>query len=209
MTNKEEQGARLLEIIKYFNYTQKAFGQSIDVRQSYITQLVNGKKPISGFVINNITVRYPTVSIEWLLTGQGEMMKSQNLTHNQLIAHTTFGSNLSLLRSLNGLSAEELALRINTHHSIISDWETGRQGPVIDPAILDLRELFGVSLDDLLFSDLSSPENMTQLEKGATPETNKIEGKQAKLEQALKAVQQALKEISQRLDRLENPKKKT
>jgi len=74
MQNHEiEQGARLEQIISMLGLTQKAFAQRVNVAQSFVTNMIRGKKGISARVLNGLTENYPQVNIAWLLTGEGEM----------------------------------------------------------------------------------------------------------------------------------------
>ena len=77
-TLKIEQGARLEQIINRLDLTQVAAGQLIGLSQSYISQMIAGERTISKKILQFIAKNFPHISIEWLLTGDGEMEKPPN-----------------------------------------------------------------------------------------------------------------------------------
>lgn len=58
--------------------SQTALSEAIDVKQSYISQIIRGKKGISAKVIINITYAFKNLNIRWLITGEGEMYNFPN-----------------------------------------------------------------------------------------------------------------------------------
>jgi transcriptional regulator with XRE-family HTH domain len=60
-----------------------------------------------------------------------------------------FGDNLQKLRKQHNMSQEQLAERLNVTRQAVSRWESGDSFPEMDKALM-LRELFDVSLDDLM-----------------------------------------------------------
>lgn len=64
------------------------------------------------------------------------------------------GENITALRRLSGLSQEALAEKLDVSRQTLAKWESGESVP--DVLRCDaLAELFNVSLDDLLHSDMS------------------------------------------------------
>ncbi len=63
----------------------------------------------------------------------------------------TVGERIQAYRKEVGLSQEELGQRLLVSRQTVSLWETGQTLPTIDN-LMRLREIFGVSVDDLLFS---------------------------------------------------------
>ena len=74
MNSKE----RLLEYLKYLGIGQNAFENSIGVSVAYISKL---KGSIGSEVLAKIKRTYPELSIDWLVDGDGEMIR-QNVTQN-------------------------------------------------------------------------------------------------------------------------------
>lgn len=72
MNSKE----RLLEYLKYLGIGQNAFENSIGVSVAYISKL---KGSIGSEVLAKIKRTYPELSIDWLVDGDGEMIR-QNVT---------------------------------------------------------------------------------------------------------------------------------
>lgn len=81
MTVKE----RLIIYLDYKNETKSAFGRKIGVSSAYVTSM---RKSIDSDKLKSIALEYPDLNIEWLMTGEGEMLKDcsnfekneQNLT---------------------------------------------------------------------------------------------------------------------------------
>lgn len=49
----------------------------LEVSPTYVSLLINGKKPLTGKMVNNMVTRFPDINPAWLLTGEGEMLKGQ------------------------------------------------------------------------------------------------------------------------------------
>lgn len=74
---------RLLKIVDYLIYnhlvkSRKDFGESIGKSSSQISDMLKGIKPISVKTIHLICQVFPIVNEDWFLTGEGEMLKSDN-----------------------------------------------------------------------------------------------------------------------------------
>lgn len=76
-------GMRIGEVIKALGIKKVRFAEQIKVDQSYITQLVNGKRNPSDRTIADICREFH-VNEDWLRTGEGEMFIQ--LTRDQEIA---------------------------------------------------------------------------------------------------------------------------
>ncbi|MDR1897266.1 MAG: helix-turn-helix domain containing protein [Prevotellaceae bacterium] len=63
---------RLLEYIKYKKISNSAFCRAINVSNAFISSM---RKSIQPDKIEGIALKFPDISIEWLLTGKGEMLK--------------------------------------------------------------------------------------------------------------------------------------
>ena len=66
----------------------------------------------------------------------------------------TIGEKIYQLRTMTGISQEELAERISVSRQSVSKWEMNQALPQIDK-VLQLCELFGISTDTLLQDNLS------------------------------------------------------
>ena len=73
MTNSEQQNIRLRQLLDALSMTQKAFADSIGLSQGFLTQVLSGKKGISGTIMAGITIGYRRVNLHWLLSGEGKM----------------------------------------------------------------------------------------------------------------------------------------
>ncbi len=67
-----EIGSRIGELVNALGITKVAFAKRISVDQSYVTQLIKGKRSPSERLVESICREF-NVSREWLETGEGEM----------------------------------------------------------------------------------------------------------------------------------------
>ena len=68
---------RLRELRKSKSLSQKDFSELIDVPRSSYCDTENGNRSPSVEFLKNVAIAFPDVSIEWLLTGSGEMLKTK------------------------------------------------------------------------------------------------------------------------------------
>jgi transcriptional regulator with XRE-family HTH domain len=69
---QQEQGVRLGQLFDQLDLTQVAVSEYVKLSQSYISQMVTGDRPISKKILQFIANEYPAVSINWIMTGNGE-----------------------------------------------------------------------------------------------------------------------------------------
>lgn len=66
---------RLTEYLKVKKISKSAFGRAIGASSAFVTSI---QKTIGSEKIQAITLNYPDLNIEWLLTGEGQMLKPQS-----------------------------------------------------------------------------------------------------------------------------------
>jgi len=67
---------RISKVIEYSNLTPSEFADEIDVQRSSISHITSGRnKPSLEFIIK-IKARFPEILWDWLVTGEGQMLKS-------------------------------------------------------------------------------------------------------------------------------------
>lgn len=76
MTDKE----RFIKAIEWLKTNRKIFNNAdlaavLDVSQTYVSLLYNGKKPITDNLVKNLVNKFPELNREWLLYGEGTMTK--------------------------------------------------------------------------------------------------------------------------------------
>ena len=70
---------KINEILLNLGIKAPTFAKRIGVKYQRILDIQNGKvKKISGELANHITNTYPQFDINWLLTGEGSMLKDNN-----------------------------------------------------------------------------------------------------------------------------------
>lgn len=79
-----ESAKRLEELITYLKLSYNKFAVEIGLKDNVkIYHVKNGRNDISADLANNIVSKYPYVSYEWLLRGEGSMLKASPLTPSQ------------------------------------------------------------------------------------------------------------------------------
>lgn len=66
---------RLTEYLKSKKISKSAFGRDIGVSSAYIASI---RKSIQPDKLQRIALKYPDLNTEWLLTGEGKMLKSES-----------------------------------------------------------------------------------------------------------------------------------
>ncbi|KMQ67298.1 transcriptional regulator [Chryseobacterium sp. FH2] len=75
---------RISKVIEYSNLTSSEFADEIDVQRSSISHITSGRnKPSLEFIIK-IKSRFPEILWDWLVTGEGEMLKSELREENKI-----------------------------------------------------------------------------------------------------------------------------
>lgn len=57
---------------------QAQLTQILSLSKGYVSQLVNGQREPSYDVVRNLANHFPDINEKWLLSGEGEMLKSPN-----------------------------------------------------------------------------------------------------------------------------------
>ena len=77
---------RIMQFIKYAGLSARQFDISIGASNGYTLRMQKNKASVGSDVIENIVATYPQLNLVWLITGEGEMIKSETeiLGFNQL-----------------------------------------------------------------------------------------------------------------------------
>jgi hypothetical protein len=101
---------RLSEFITSLNIAPSRFEKECGLSNGYLRQL---RKEPSRDKIESIIAKFPQLSIEWLLNGEGEMLRAgytQNVTESENFTQTgnvtVHGDSAALLKVLDELSAQ-------------------------------------------------------------------------------------------------------
>ena len=68
---------RFLEVLKYYNYSGYKISQETNISQSQITHIKSYRNKVSDDVMEELLKKFPEISKDWLLTGNGSMLVPQ------------------------------------------------------------------------------------------------------------------------------------
>lgn len=63
------------ERLQVFGYSMNAFANSVGIEASNLSKMLDGKQKITWRTIEKIKARFPELNFDWLLTGEGEMLR--------------------------------------------------------------------------------------------------------------------------------------
>jgi len=69
---------RIEHILQHYGVSSAQFADSIGVQRSSISHIISGRNKPSFDFIQKILLKYPEINAEWLLTGQGNTLKTDN-----------------------------------------------------------------------------------------------------------------------------------
>lgn len=125
MNKKLNINERILYLIEnQYNGNQKKFAESIGYSAQVVFNIVSGRKTKPSYeVLNAIASTNVYVSSEWLLTGNGNMLKSEVPIQEDLSKITSLERENTMLKETNDL----LRFKVSTLESIISQEKGKRQ----------------------------------------------------------------------------------
>ncbi|SDE68840.1 hypothetical protein [Riemerella columbipharyngis] len=109
---------RILQYIDYKGISKYRFCKDLKFSQSFLDK----KRKITTDKYANILVQYPEINPEWLLTGEGNMLRNEHITENKdtnidNISNTK--DEISLLRKENESLKREVAL-LNENRELLT-----------------------------------------------------------------------------------------
>jgi transcriptional regulator with XRE-family HTH domain len=152
---QQEIKERIKDLLKALNVNREQISTKLGYKKSYFDQMLSGNNNVSESVLLKLSKNYKEVNLNWILTGEGEMMLSDiDLLTFQFEAITEkFANNFRLLRENEGLTQGEMAQILGLYEGKIQDMEAGRAGPSL-AIMVSLRNLYNIRIDDMLFSDM-------------------------------------------------------
>lgn len=79
----EERIERINKIVEHFGITKNLLAKNSGVASSNISKMMSGEQPISDKTLGKIVEAYPEINLQWLKTGEGEMIiNNSNMQQN-------------------------------------------------------------------------------------------------------------------------------
>jgi len=75
---------RLNSLLKYFKMTSSQFADEIGVQRSSVSHVMSGRNKPGFDFIRKILKRFPEISADWLITGDGKMLREKRMEEYDL-----------------------------------------------------------------------------------------------------------------------------
>ncbi len=75
---------RLNSLLKYLKLTSSQFADEIGVQRSSVSHVMGGRNKPGFDFIRKILSRFPEISADWLITGDGEMLRGKSKTEYEM-----------------------------------------------------------------------------------------------------------------------------
>ena len=75
---------RLLQFLQAQNITQAQFADTLSVARGSVSHILSGRNKPGYEFLESLALHYPSLSMDWILTGKGSMFKGQNTDDNAL-----------------------------------------------------------------------------------------------------------------------------
>ncbi len=79
---------RLQQFLTAENISQSAFADTIGVARASVSHILAGRNKPGFDFIESLSKHYPTVNLEWLITGKGKMYKGEQIKELAPVAPT-------------------------------------------------------------------------------------------------------------------------
>lgn len=70
---------RLNTLLKYLKLTSSQFADEIGVQRSSVSHVMSGRNKPGFDFIRKIITKFPEISADWLITGDGEMLREKRI----------------------------------------------------------------------------------------------------------------------------------
>lgn len=100
---------RLAELMRCLGENQVSFSKKIGVPQSSIATIISRSTGINSTMIEKIHIAFPKISIEWLITGDGNMFNAENvIIKEQMFPRIPYTAAAgSLTSAVDGVTSEQ------------------------------------------------------------------------------------------------------
>lgn len=91
MSNENLVRLRLIKYLEYKRFKNIDVSRTMKINQQNISNYINGTRKLSVDFIQQFVDKYNDISVEWLITGKGNMLKSE-YKQNDKLSHVNEGS---------------------------------------------------------------------------------------------------------------------
>lgn len=83
---------RIKELMQRFHLTQTEMAAKLGIGQSNLSGTLSGKRPCGDGIINKVIISFPEINTEWLLYGEGDMLKTGHVTQNNINGNNNYNN---------------------------------------------------------------------------------------------------------------------
>lgn len=148
---------RLRLYIDYKQISFNSFDKAIGASNGYIGKQIKNGASIGGDIIEKISCIYPDLNIEWLVTGRGEMLISDEEQMRKTLEKSEphlFNINLKYLREQQEWSALQVSKKLDLAWATYSAYETATWPR--PETLVKISEMYNVTIDDLVKKNLQT-----------------------------------------------------
>ncbi|MCO4818151.1 MAG: helix-turn-helix transcriptional regulator [Bacteroidetes bacterium] len=103
---------RVVQFLQQTGKTKSEFANQLGISPAVLSHISNGRNKVGLDLVQKITLHYPSLSIQWLVSGIGEMFETENKANMALIAQEM----KSLKKELNEMSNRLTVYKRNFDH---------------------------------------------------------------------------------------------
>lgn len=141
--------SRIMQVINEYGFNKNSFSRHIGLdNNTTVGGIVAGKqnKP-SWSVLQKIITAFPDLSVNWLVSGKGEMRAGKRSLFNNI--HKRIDKSLKDIKEKYGITVDEIILKLDTNKDTYIGWLDGIE-PSVD-LIYKLGTVFSVDLDYIFY----------------------------------------------------------
>lgn len=159
---------RISKVIEYSKLSSSEFADEIDVQRSSISHITSGRnKPSLEFIIK-IKSRFPEILWDWLVTGDGEMLKSD------LPEDESLSEDESLEEKTKPTSLPDLFTMMNNDDDFGSEEQKSQEIPVVRESVIPHQDKVEEKIFDSQPLEKSEEHILNQVIKSQTSKIKRI-----------------------------------
>ena len=153
---------RLQQFLSAENISQSQFADTIGVARASVSHILAGRNKPGFDFIENMSKNYPTLNLEWLITGKGKMYKTAQESHSKAVAGDLFADyDESPVTDFQAPAQPSIAPVTSTH----LDVSEPSKGPKVAQTPLPAAKITRNADSDTLYNEIKQVANQRSIVK--------------------------------------------